>query len=450
MKVTQIRYKSGSLGWKADLGYINEKRVVRFFPTKEDADNYLREARGTLKTEGTDGAMVSPADRILFSSWKERLESAGSSIEEAAGIFLKWRDRLALAGGTIEQASTFFLRHHTGLKKAPDVYQLGRDYLEAMLSGGDSALNTLKTVEDLKRPNLASFFRFLDDRKIDQIADITREHVEDWIEAVGGASETKKNRIRTIRHFLEWVRRNKYISINPLMGRDNTIAIGEEKKGDILSYGVKEMRALLHQALFGQHRSKFNRHTEAFEYVSYAPFLGYLAAALFCGLRPEEINRTSLSNLDLLGRRLVVTGKASKTNKPRVIELSPVATAWFRLWRQRCPEQTALMPPTFPGRWRAIRATAGIPALHDGLRHTFATMHYAAHQNAAQLQAVMGHDESQDTLFAHYRAVKTTAGEWITKAMAQQFWGLMPTEVRGPKAGAPLANRRRNESRRAR
>jgi hypothetical protein len=56
-----------------------------------------------------------------------------------------------------------------------------------MLAGGDSALNTLKTVEDLKRPNLASFFRFLDDRKIDQIADITREHVEDWIEAVGGA-----------------------------------------------------------------------------------------------------------------------------------------------------------------------------------------------------------------------------------------------------------------------
>jgi len=28
-----------------------------------------------------------------------------------------------------------------------------------------------------------------------------------------------------------------------------------------------------------------------------------------------------------------------------VIELSPVATAWFRLWRLRCPEQTALMPP---------------------------------------------------------------------------------------------------------
>jgi len=244
------------------------KRVVRFFPTREEADNYLREAKGTLKTEGTDGSMVSPADRILFSSWKERLESAGSSIEEAAGVFLKWRDRLALAGGTIEQAGTFFLTHHSGLKEAPNIYQLGRDYLESMLAGGDSALNTLKTVEDLKRPNLASFFRFLEGREIGKIGDITRDHVEDWLEAIGGASETKKNRIRTIRHFLERVRRNKYISINPLMGRDNTIAIGEEKKGDILSYGLKEMRALLCQALVGQHRSKFNRHTEEFEYVS--------------------------------------------------------------------------------------------------------------------------------------------------------------------------------------
>jgi hypothetical protein len=42
----------------------------------------------------------------------------------------------------------------------------------------------------------------------------------------------------------------------------------------------------------------------------------------------------------------------------------------------------------------------------------------------------MGHDETQDTLFAHYRAVKTTGGEWITKKMAREFWGLMPTVIR--------------------
>jgi integrase len=134
------------------------------------------------------------------------------------------------------------------------------------------------------------------------------------------------------------------------MGRDNAIAVGEEKKGDILSYGVAEIRALLVQVLTGQHRSKYNPHTDEFEWVPYTSFMGYVAAALFCGLRPEEIKRTPLSNLDLSDRRLVVTGRASKTNKPRVIELSPVATAWFRLWRRLCPEQDSLMPETFPGR----------------------------------------------------------------------------------------------------
>jgi integrase len=92
------------------------------------------------------------------------------------------------------------------------------------------------------------------------------------------------------------------------------------------------------------------------------------------------------------------------------------------LWRRLCPEQGSRMPETFPGRWKALRAAAGVPALHDGLRHTFASMHYAEHQNAAHLQAVMGHDETQGTLFAHYRAVKTTGGEWITKKMAREFW----------------------------
>ena len=430
MKVSQIRYKSGSLGWKADLGYINQKRVVRFFQTREDAENYLREAKSALKTEGTGGAMISPADRVLFAHWKERLASAGSSIEEAARVFLKWRDLLAPAGATIEQAGTFFLKHHLPLKKCPSLVELGRMYLDAMRSGGDSALNSEKTIEDLKRPNLQNLFRYAYARGIEDIQDINRDFIQDWLNAAGGRAETKKNRIRTVRHFLEWSRQSKFIPFNPIMGRDNAIAVGEEKKGDILSYGVLEVRALLTQVLTGQHRSKYNRYKDEFEWVPYTSFMGYVAAALFCGLRPEEIKRTPLSNLDLSDRRLVVTGRASKTNKPRVIELSPVATAWFRLWRRLCPEQDSLMPETFAGRWKALRTAAGVPSLHDGLRHTFASMHYAEHQNAAHLQAIMGHDETQDTLFAHYRAVKTTGGEWITKKMAREFWGLMPTVIR--------------------
>lgn len=107
-----------------------------------------------------------------------------------------------------------------------------------------------------------------------------------------------------------------------------------------------------------------------------------------------------------------------------------MATAWFRLWRHLCPDQQSLIPETFPGRWRGLRNAAKVTPIHDGLRHTFATMHYAMHQNTSQLKAQMGHEESEDTLFRHYRAVRTVSGETMTRKLAEKFWGLMPTAVR--------------------
>ena len=126
----------------------------------------------------------------------------------------------------------------------------------------------------------------------------------------------------------------------------------------------------------------------------------------------------------------MITSAASKTNRPRVIEISKVAAIWFRLWRRLCPGQESLVPKGFERKWRALRAAAGVGALHDGLRHTFASMHYAEHQNAAQLKALMGHSQTEETLFKHYRAVQTLSGDTITRKMASDFWKLTPTKVR--------------------
>jgi hypothetical protein len=45
----------------------------------------------------------------------------------------------------------------------------------------------------------------------------------------------------------------------------------------------------------------------------------------------------------------------------------------------------------------------------------------------------MGHEESEDTLFRHYRAVRTVSGEIITRKLAEEFWGLLPTQIRDQK-----------------
>ncbi len=106
-----------------------------------------------------------------------------------------------------------------------------------------------------------------------------------------------------------------------------------------------------------------------------------------------------------------------------MIELSPVALAWLAHWQTVTPLST---PFTVSGpweRWERLRADAGLLASwpHDVLRHTFATMHDVAHQNAAQLKALMGHADGEDTLFAHYRAVMSVEGTTITRGMAGEF-----------------------------
>ena len=64
------------------------------------------------------------------------------------------------------------------------------------------------------------------------------------------------------------------------------------------------------------------------------------------------------------------------------------------------------------------------------MRHAFATMRYAMHQNTSLLKAQVGHEESEDTLFRHCRAVRTLSGGIITRKLAEEFWGLLPTQIR--------------------
>jgi hypothetical protein len=42
----------------------------------------------------------------------------------------------------------------------------------------------------------------------------------------------------------------------------------------------------------------------------------------------------------------------------------------------------------------------------------------------------MGHSQTEETLFKHYRAVQTLSGDTITRKMASDFWKLTPTKVR--------------------
>lgn len=87
-----------------------------------------------------------------------------------------------------------------------------------------------------------------------------------------------------------------------------------------------------------------------------------------------------------------------------------------------------IMPKNFHRLWLALREKAGLmPWPQDVLRHTFATMDYALHQDTARLQAKLGHSRGEDTLFTNYRAVTMRDGGTVSKAIATEFFALTPS-----------------------
>ena len=172
----------------------------------------------------------------------------------------------------------------------------------------------------------------------------------------------------------------------------------------------------------------------------------YVVLTLFCGIRPEEVQVLPGSKINLAEGTAVVMGVTAKTRKRRVVDLTANAVAWLET--VTLPEG-AICGADWEKRWRFFRRSLGwacgddargkghrtqrwqsmvarVPVTRgewpkDVLRHTFASMHYAQHQNEHLLKAQMGHWEKAETLMRHYRAV-------MTRTEAARFWSLRPPE----------------------
>ena len=139
---------------------------------------------------------------------------------------------------------------------------------------------------------------------------------------------------------------------------------------------------------------------------------------------------------------MIVHGRHAKTRQRRVVDVPANAVEWLRVWKEKMEIEKEesqrrewrrrkkakkaedavekIIPRNFKRRWERLREGCGwkLPWPHDVMRHTFASMHYAAYANESKLQALMGH-ESANVLFTNYRALRTPVE-------AKLFWDLRP------------------------
>lgn len=134
-----------------------------------------------------------------------------------------------------------------------------------------------------------------------------------------------------------------------------------------------------------------------------AALMPWLCVGLFAGLRVAELARLDASAFR--DGKLHLDASITKTRDRRILDLLPNLTDWLTQY----PPVGPLLQTNHRKRVEAIRDRAGLATWpNNALRHSFATYHLAAFQDAGKTAHYTRH-ESQVTLHKHYIDLATHA-----------------------------------------
>lgn len=389
MKIRRRKYSSGKTGWQLDLGLVNGKRLQISCASKEDAEGELARRRAELRRAG---------------------ELAFSITDEERHRYVSCRDRLKAAGASLDQAVDFFLLHAKPAKGAISIRQMIDDCVAAKREQGARP----RYLGQLK----CSANSFADSRGEETMCDqVTALDVTRWLQSNEWAAKTWNVYRGDVRTVYQWAIATGFATINPC----EAVQTKKLDDGEIRFLSVDQARALLQRAAAvrpGAVRrdDKGVWITYDLEDMDFRDCVAFVVLGLFCGLRPER-ELGEMRWADVKEDVVIVQGARAKSRARRVVDLPVNARAWLKL----CPSREGkILPPNFRRKWTALREAVGLLGdwPHDGLRHTFATMHLAHHGDEKRLQLLMGH-ESAELIYRHYRGI-------TTKAEAQRFWELAP------------------------
>lgn len=377
MKLRKRRLPSGNYSWLIDYGLVDgERKRVSFGEDKEAAQRALAQAQSAVATHGELGVKASPNEMAEFLTYKRRLAEAGSSIGEAV---------------------EFFMRHGT-LVKEP---MLLPDMVESFIWAKREINRSKRTIETYQSV-LGSLARMYPQTMAHLL---TAQDVEAWLAAQEWSGGTQEKNLGHFRSLYSWAseKPRRHVALDPSEGVEGIHADDDgDDDGEIGTLTVEQCQRMLKQAL------------------SEPRLMPYVVIGMFGGVRRCELEKLKWDAINLDEGTVVVNAKIAKTRNRRIVDLPQAAVAWIKAAGEGAVGKTEKVAASnlkrkWPKFWRAC-GLAVWPK--NGLRHTYASMHYAMHQDEAKLQAQMGH-VSADVLHKNYRALKT-------KKEAEKFWALTP------------------------
>ena len=214
---------------------------------------------------------------------------------------------MAVHGKTIGDAVEFYLDYLERIRRCSvTVADLAKEVLEAKRKDGMSATY----LADLKK----RFARFCADFGERKIAEITVEHLDNWLRALPGSPKSRANYRANVGVLFSYAERQRMIDTNPILHTarpklpDNPPEI----------FTVDELMALLNAA------------------ARHAPdVVPMLVTGAFSGLRDAEIKRLDCSEVDQKRGHVEVKARKAKPTRRRIIEIQPNLREWLRRTQER-------------------------------------------------------------------------------------------------------------------
>jgi len=374
-----VRYKWGGPNstWQVD-GLRDEggKRMRKFFSSRDDANEWLKERRPQLRNQGRAAMGLTDAQRVDAVRALVLLEPHGVSLTAAAEAFQ--------ARAKLLSRSVTFSALRDELVKAKKSDKKSDHYVADLTS------------------RLAVFGREFDDR---QVAAIEPNEIDDWLRNLGLSQTSRFNFRKVLRTAFAFAVMRGYAA-------ENAVLKTAKVKADPTVPGIltpKEIAALLAAA--------DPRVAAAF------------ALSAFAGLRDAEVGRMTWDRVDLVSGHVKVDAAIAKTSSRRLIPISDNLRAWLApLARSEGPiRPTGRLPYTLQryARDAALKAllAAGGPAKNlqswpkNALRHSFVSYRLAITANPAQVAMEAGHS---------VQVAKQSYQELVTPAAAREWFGVMP------------------------
>lgn len=303
-------------------------------------------------------------------------------------------------GHSIIEAVTEYCKLVSRKKKDPIAI---KDAIDLYIEKSKQLNKRVRTIEDL-RYRLNIFCSSFGDRKIDSI---DSDDIQNWLNHQSRlSSRSLRNFKNTVSTFLNWAKKQKYISENP--ATEVELPSIDWKPPVILS--VKEAKKLFKVAESDENFSKL---------------IPFLALSAFAGLRTAEINRLSWGSINLKRKQVTIGVDQAKKRRLRTVELLPNAIAWLKTCQNRVGGVT---PKNFYHRIAKLRADAGFEHWKgdkaNALRHSFGSYDFALHEDSAKTASKLGHKADDDQLFDHYRSL-------VDKDQAKAYFNIKPKVKNG-------------------